>query len=204
MQRLRDLLAPLLARVADARARATMLRDRGSEIWGRLTPRDQQLVSWLSAAGGTLLLVGTVALCSSHLKTLRHAIDTRTKQLAQVREMHGRYSEEKSTLDALSSRLKTSSQPPRTFLEEKARESNVSSSLDGMRDLAAPPNDFFKSQVIEVKLKKVTIANVTRFLHKIESTGVGMTVRSLHLETNFQDPKYLNATVEVLALRSKE
>lgn len=203
-EKIRQLLAPLLSRWSEVSNRLLAWRDQGLDVWNRLSPRDQQLVAWLGSAGATLLLVLSIFLASSHLKTLRHSIETRTKQLTAVREMRTRYADEKSTLDSLSARLRTSSKPPRTFLEEKARESNVSSSLDGMRDLAAPPNDYFKTQVIEVKLKKVTVANLTRFLHKIASTGVGMSVRSLHVSTNFQDSKYLDATIEVLSLRPKE
>ena len=204
MQRLRELLAPVLAQLRDLRQRGITARDRGLDVWNRLTPRDQQLVSWVGSGLGTLLLVVTVLLASSHLSTLRKRIDVRTKQLVQVRDMRGQYNEEKSKLDSINAKLRANAGPPRTFLEEKAREVHVDGSLDGMRDLAAPPNDLFKSQVIEVKLKKVSIANVTRYLHKIETTGVGMSVRTLRLEPNFQDPKYLNATLEVLSLRPKE
>ena len=204
MQRLRELLAPVLAQLRDLRQRGITARDRGLDVWNRLTPRDQQLVSWVGSGLGTLLLVVTVFLASSHLSTLRKRIDVRTKQLVQVRDMRGQYNEEKSKLDSINAKLRANAGPPRTFLEEKAREVHVDGSLDGMRDLAAPPNDLFKSQVIEVKLKKVSIANVTRYLHKIETTGVGMSVRTLRLEPNFQDAKYLNATIEVLSLRPKE
>ncbi len=204
MERLRELLAPLFAQTAQLRARLQTTRDRGLDVWNRLSARDQQLVTWFGSAVGTLMLVVFVYFASAHLGTLRRAIDSRSRQLVQVREMRTQYSEEKLRLDQINSRLKASSGPPRTFLEEKARETHVDGSLDGMRDLAAPPNDLFKTQVIEVKLKKVSVANVTRYLHKIETTGVGVSVRSLRLEPNFQDVKYLNATIEVLSLRPKE
>lgn len=204
MQRLREIFAPLFARFAELRQRAATLRDRGMDVWNRLAPRDQQIVTWVGSALGALLLVGVVFLGTTHLSTLRKRIDTRTKQLVQVREMHSQYNEEKTKLDQINAKLRASSGPPRTFLEEKARDVHVDGNLEGIRELSAPPNDLFKSQVLEVKLKKVTVANVTRYLHKIETTGVGMSVRTLRLAPNFQDAKYLDATIEVLSLRPKE
>ena len=204
MQRLRELLAPVLARVNELRLRLAALRDRGLDVWNRLTPRDQQVITWVGSALGTVVAVSVIFLGSSHLATVRKRIDTRTKQLVQVRDMRSQYNDDKGRLDAINVKLRANAGPPRTFLEEKAREVHVEGSLDGMRDLTAPPNDLFKSQVIEVKLKKVSVANVTRYLHKIETTGVGMSVRTLRLEPNFQDAKYLNATIEVLSLRPKD
>src|SRR6476620_3966086 len=101
MQRLRELLAPLIARVNELRQRLAATRDRGLDVWNRLTPRDQQLITWVGSAAGTLLTVALIFAASSHLATVRKRIDTRTKQLVQVRDMRSQYNEEKGRLDSI-------------------------------------------------------------------------------------------------------
>ena len=85
MARLRELLQPLLTQWNAARSRVTALRDRGNDLWARLTPRDQQLMSWAGSAIGAVTLVLTIYFAAGHLAKLRHDIDLRGKQLALQR-----------------------------------------------------------------------------------------------------------------------
>lgn len=202
-QLFRRLLAPLDDRIRPLRARFDQTRERIADQWSRLSERDQQLVTILGT-GGTVLLVGLmVFLAAGHLSKLRSDIDKRAKVLDEIRDMRAEFQASNEKLRSLEARL-GSAPPPRSFLEEKARETNVGSNIESMEDRGSPPNDLFRTQLIEVRLKKVSLANVTRYLHKIESSGAGMSVRSLDLTPNFQDSKYLDARIQVLALRKKE
>ena len=197
MQKLREQWALLMRRWQT-------LREQGTELWGRLQPRDQQIVTVVAVAG-TVFLVGiVVVLCSAHLSRLHRDIGSRTKALNEIQSLRGEYMGEKQKLDALNIRLRQNGGEPKTFLEDKARELNIIGSIDSMQDRAAPPNDLFKAQLIEVNLKKISLANVSRFLYKIESGSAGMTVKSIELYPNFQDNKYLDGKLMVQALRPKE
>ncbi len=206
-ERIRQILqriwGPLEERIRPLRARFEQTRDRLADNWSRLSERDQQLVTILGT-GGSIFLAGLLFfLAAGHLSTLRSDIDKRAKVLDEIRDMRGEFQIANDKLKSLEARL-TTAPAPRSFLEEKARETNVGGNIESMEDRGSPPNDLFKTQLIEVRLKKVSLANVTRYLHKIESSGAGMSVRSLDLTPNFQDPKYLDARVQVLALRKKE
>lgn len=196
--------ASLRERIAKLRLRAAAAREKAQEGWGRLSERDQQIVT-VGGIGGSIVLFGLILFFAvGHLSTLRRDIDKRSKLVVEMREMRAEYRAAKDRLDAINNRLRANNAPPRSFLEEKAGEVNVKQSIESMEERAAPPNELFKAQVIEVRLKKVTLANLTRYLHKIESAGAGMTVRSLDASPNFQDAKYLDAKVQVQALRPKE
>ena len=202
-QLLRRILGPLEERIRPYRLRFDQTRDRVADNWSRLSERDQQLVTILGT-GGTIFLAGLIFfLAAGHLTKLRTDIDKRAKVLEEIRDLRGEFQIANDKLKSIESRLATAP-APRSFLEDKAREANVGSNIESMEDRGSPPNDLFKTQLIEVRLKKVSLANVTRYLHKIESSSAGMSVRSLDLTTNFQDPKYLDARVQVLALRKKE
>ncbi len=190
-------LGPVVARVSRA-------RERGADLWGRLPERDQRIVVSLGGALLAAVVLGGAFLGSSHQRKLENAIGSRTKQLEEVRTMRTEYRAMKDRLESIDQRLKASSGPPRSFLEEKARESRVDGGITSMEEKAAPPNEMFKTIAIDVRLKKVTLANVARYLHRIETTGVGMSVRTLDLSPNFQDGRYLDAKIQVLALRPKE
>lgn len=197
MQRLREQWAILMQRWQT-------LRERATELWGRLQPRDQQIVT-IVGVGGTVFLVGiVVALCSAHLSKLHRDIASRAKAMNEIHDLHAEYMGEKQKLDTLNIRLRQNGAEPKTFLEDKARELNIMGSIDSMQDRAAPPNDLFKAQLIEVNLKKISLANVSRFLYRIENGSAGMTVKSVELYPNFQDNKYLDGKLMVQALRPKE
>lgn len=182
--------------------RVSLYRERATEAWSRLSERDRKLATGLGIGVTLVFAVLSVYLATGHVQKLRFDIATRAKQLEEVREMRSDFRASKDRLEAVNAKLRANSLPPKSFLEEKARETRID--IQSMEDRAAPPNDLFKAQVVEVKMRKVTLANVARFLHKIESSGAGMSVQSLELIPNHQDPKYLDGKVHVLSLRPKE
>lgn len=183
-------------------SRIAVWRERANEAWSRMSERDRKLAAGLAAGFALVIAVTTVYLATGHVQKLRSDIALRAKQLEEVRELRADFRASKERLDSINAKLRVNSAPPKSFLEEKARETRVE--IQAMEDRAAPPNDLFKAQVVEVKIRKVTLANLTRFLHKIESSGAGMSVRSLEVVPHFQDNKYLDAKVHVLSLRPKE
>lgn len=184
------------------RNRLGIYRERGLEAWSRLSERDRKLGAGLGSGFALVITVLVVYLASGHVQRLNTDITVRAKQLEDVRAMRTDFKASKDKLDRINDKLKANSAPPKSFLEEKARETRVE--IQSMEDRAAKPNDLFKAQVVEVKIKKATLANVTRFLHKIESSGAGMSVQSFELVPHHQDNKYLDGKVYVLSLRPKE
>ena len=184
------------------RNRLAIYRERGLEAWSRLSERDRKLVAGLGSGVALVITVLVVYLASGHVQRLNTDITVRAKQLEDVRAMRTDFKASKDKLDRINDKLKANSAPPKSFLEEKARETRVE--IQSMEDRAAKPNDLFKAQIVEVKIKKATLANVTRFLHKIESSGAGMSVQSFELVPHHQDNKYLDGKVYVLSLRPKE
>lgn len=196
--------APLQARWTAFENRLATLRERVIENWSRLTERDQKILAF-AGTGGSILLAGLIVfLAANHLSTLRRDIDRRADLLEQVRDMRSEFRASKEKLDQINVRLRANAGPPRSFLEEKAGEVNVKGNIESMEERAAPPNDLFRAQVIEVRLKKVSLANLTRYLHKIESAAAGMSVRSLEVSPNFNEDSYVDARIHVQALRPKE
>lgn len=182
--------------------RLSLQRDRANETWSRMSERDRKLGAGLAIGVAVVMTVLVVYLATGHVAKLKSDIAVRAKQLEDVRDMRNDFRASKDKLDAINAKLRASSLPPKSFLEEKARETRVD--IQSMEDRAAPPNDLFKAQIVEVKVKKVTLANLTRFLHKIESSGAGMSVKSLELTPHHQDNKYLDGKLHVLSLKPKE
>lgn len=183
-------------------SRAAIWRERATDTWSRMSERDRRLAAGLGAGIALVIAVMTVYLATGHVRQLRSDIALRAKQLEEVRELRADFRASKERLDSINAKLRANSAPPKSFLEEKARETRIE--IQSMEDRAAPPNDLFKAQVVEVKIRKATLANLTRFLHRIESSGAGMSVRSLEVVPHYQDNKYLDAKVHVLSLRPKE
>lgn len=195
MNRLRQQWKDLLTRLS-------LQRDRANEAWSRMSERDRKLAAGLVVGVGLVITVLVVYLATGHVAKLKSDIAIRAKQLEDVRDMRTDFRASKEKLDQINAKLRASSLPPKSFLEEKARETRVE--IQSMEDRTAPPNDLFKAQIVEVKIKKVTLANLTRFLHKIESSGAGMSVKNLELVPHHQDNKYLDGKLHVLSLKPKE
>ena len=195
MNRLRQQWKELMSRLS-------LQRDRANEAWSRMSERDRKLAAGLGIGVSLVLTVLVVYLATGHVAKLKSDIAIRAKQLEDVRDMRTDFRASKDKLDQINAKLRASSLPPKSFLEEKARETRVE--IQSMEDRAAPPNDLFKAQIVEVKIKKVTLANLTRFLHKIESSGAGMSVKNLELVPHHQDNKYLDGKLYVLSLKPKE
>ena len=122
------------------RNRLAIYRERGLEAWSRLSERDRKLGAGLGSGVALVITVLVVYLASGHVQRLNTDITVRAKQLEDVRAMRTDFKASKDKLDRINDKLKANSAPPKSFLEEKARETRVE--IQSMEEAEASLMDY--------------------------------------------------------------
>jgi general secretion pathway protein M len=83
----------------------------------------------------------------------------------------------------------------RTTLETLATRAPVK--IESMEPQSSPANDRYRETKVEVGLKEVTLPQVVRYLHEIESTDQVLSVKTLRIRTRTDNPELLDVTFTV-------
>jgi type II secretory pathway component PulM len=167
------------------------LRERLSVWIAGLAPRERLL---LAAAGGALALVvvwlGAVLPMASALHGARARVDTAEQQLAVAQRVRDDLAVVQGRLGAVERRIR---EGPKgnlfTTLEELAAQSAVK--VESMEPQAAPSQDAYRETKVQVVLKRVTLAQVVNFLHKIEAAPQLLSVKSLRIRSRVENKEEL-------------
>lgn len=183
-------LAPLLARLDPLRER-----------WAGLGTRERYQVMAIGAILGLILVVVVVKGASASLNRLQASVAKRQATLSRIDDMSDRY----NSLTLQVSRLKTHTltEPVSTYVERKAKTVGVAESIDRIQNRASQEGDFFEEEVVEIRLKKISLSKLTTFMHAVEHAGKAARVQNIEIKPTFQDPRYLDVTMEIVGYRPK-
>jgi len=187
-EKVSEQLTPLLARLDPLRAQ-----------WSRMSPKDQKSAMILAGIVSFTLLGLLIRGAQSELKSLNKSIESRQQAVERIENRTQEYDSLTRELNGLKARGLTARLS--TFIEEKARESKIADQLDKIQDQRSEDTEFFNETVVEVRLKKVSLSGLTRFMHAVEQSGKAARVQSLRVKPTFQDPRYLEATLEVVGYK---
>jgi type II secretory pathway component PulM len=159
------------------------LRERLSVWLAGLAPRERLL---LAAAGAVFTLVvvwlGAVLPMTSALHRAQARAETAEQQLVVAQRVHDDLAAVQGRLGAVERRIR---EGPKgnlfTTLEELAAQSAVK--VESMEPQAAPAQDAYRETKVQVVLKRVTLAQVVNFLHKIEAAPQLLSVKSLRIRS---------------------
>ena len=174
------------------------------EWWGRLravldqlSPRERWLVG---AVGGLfavlLLLLAVVSPLRAALERGRERAAAAEQQLTVALALRRELDEVQGRLAHVEQRIR---EGPRgnlfTTLESLARESAVK--VDSMQPQTVPGDAAYRETKVEVKLEGVSLAQLSNYLHRIESAPQLLSVKSLRIRTRSDKPDLLDVTFTV-------
>ncbi len=85
-----------------------------------------------------------------------------------------------------------------SFLERLASEAGVKGNITNMKPSSSKSKDStYTISKVEMKLKKVTLSRITKFLHKVETTGNMVVIRRLSLSRTGKKEPYIDAILQV-------
>lgn len=130
---------------------------------------------------------------------------TARRQLADLRTMQQEYQRQKSVADTINSQLKRQ-QNFAIFsrLEELAGQTGIRSKILHMKPTVTTPSEVYSEESVEVKMEGVTLEQLVRYLHSVESSPQLLKIKRLEIKPRLDNRQILAATFRVSAFTLKE
>ena len=166
----------------------------------RLNPRER----WVVVGGAIVLglLFVWFALLSPYLATLT----TLDRKIAAAQRNLVRVSAMSEQIVQLRQRLATADQrtssgrPLFSQVESLTEQTGVREQLLAMRPQAATTQGEFRQQLVEIRLEKLSLAQLVKLLHAVEYRSGGVQVKSLRVKPRFENRSELDASMVLMSL----
>ncbi len=135
-------------------------------------------------------------------KALRAEIEVLEKRLYEMKELSGEFLNIKKRLDYYKQRVYKKEESPAVALESVLQSIGLKDRVLLIKPLPLRNSGNFKLYPFEVKLKRVTISELVRFLYYIDSEDRNFIVRNLRLSREFSSPQRLSVVAELVALET--
>lgn len=174
------------------------LIERLRAAWESLNPREQLLVG--IAGGGVVLTVLAFAVVmpiAGMADRASQRVDNAEQQIVMMARLSREYAELDSRLRGVEQRIKSQQgrQNIRTLLENLAKESAVR--INSMEERQASSSDEYNETKVEVSLKNVSLNQVVKYLHNIETSPQQLSVKSLRVKGRQDQSQLLDVSFSV-------
>lgn len=163
------------------------------ERWERLSPRERTLVS---AMGATFIAMATIIsgfLITDGLATVEEHNSDARQALHDLETQRESYLRAKAKASQLETRLGKTPVALQGFLEQVAKEVGVE--IPEANEEAPQVGKQFTTRSVQLRLKQVTLENLTRFLRGIETGPNLVVVSAVNVRT--RDDKHVELEVEL-------
>ncbi len=133
------------------------------------------------------------------VKKLDRKIVAHKKNLVKVEEMGNQIVQLRKQLASVDSRKK-SKRPLFSQVENLTEQTGVREQLFSMRPQPATTQGKFKQQLVEIKLKKITLSQLVKLLHAVEYRSGGIQVKSMRVRPRFEDRSILDVNMVLMSL----
>jgi general secretion pathway protein M len=166
----------------------------------RLNPRER----WVVLAG-LLVLAGLIAwygLLNPYLSTMRSlerkiaASETNLERVTQMSEQILQLRQQLASAD----RQQSGGRPLFSQVESIAEQTGVREQLLAMRPQPATTQGEFRQQLVEIRLEKLSLAQLVKLLHAIEYQSGGVQVKSLRVKPGFDNRSELAVNMVLMSL----
>jgi general secretion pathway protein M len=175
-------------------------------FWQNLQSRERLFIGGAGAALVLFLIFKlTIDPLFKYSADLDRQIVTARRQLTELRTMQQEYQRQKSVVDSINSQLKK--QPNFAIfsrLDELASQTGIRNKILQINPLVSAPSDVYKEELVEVKLQDVTLEQLVRYLHQVESSPQLLKIKRLEIKPRIDNRQILNATFRVSAFTLKE
>lgn len=170
--------------------------------WTSLDDRQRRLAVFAAAGLLVFLLLALVVFPLWDAKDrLGKSITANTKKLEEMKVLDAEF----AASDAQIARIKravAARRPEFTLfghLEKKAAAAGVKGSIRQMNSLPGVRSASFEENLIDLKLDKITIAQLADFLYQIESPEEMISIRRISVEKMKESPEYLSVQLLVVS-----
>lgn len=176
--------------------------ERLRAAWGRLSGRERVLVSAVTVLFALLfvmLVVVNPLLAAS--ESARSRTQAAVRELEAVEAMRAELDEVQGRLSTVERRIRESPQGNIfTTLESLASQSGLK--VDSMEPQTSPSSDAYRETKVQVTLKGVSLAQLTDYLHRIESARQLLSIKSLRIRTRPDGSALLDVNFSVSSFQA--
>lgn len=168
-------------------------------FWSQLTPRDRVALSIGTAVVlVTALVFGVIAPYRSALSSLDTKIARRQTQVQEVANLGAEYRKLQRQLNEAEGRLSRNQNFSLfTFLEAAVGRVATKENLVYMRPQPPVSKEGYREESVEIKLEKLRLDQLVRFLYAVESAEAWLQVKNLRVRTRFDNKSLLDAVMTV-------
>ncbi len=146
----------------------------------------------------TVIFLGVVLPYRNAMTRLDGKIASRQKQVQQIQELRQEYLLLQQQLSKAEGRLdKARNFSLFSFVEATAARVASKENLVYMRPQTGSAQEGFREESVEIKLEKLHLDQLVRFLYSFESADAALQVKSLRIRTRFDDHSQLDAVMTV-------
>lgn len=174
------------------------------ELWNKLDAKQRKLV-----AGAALFVLFALMMELAVFpfweakKKLDRSIDVNQKKLTAVKKL----SEESNRLESKISAIRRTSSlrgPNFTlfsYLEKKATQANVRGRIKYMNSSRGTQSGAFEESLIDMKLDKMTVKQLTDFLYYAESPADLVRIKKISINKMKENPEYLSVQLQISSIQ---
>lgn len=167
-----------------------------------LDPREKKIVG-----GGVfflLLLLVWFVLVNPYFEamaSLDRRISAQQHSLVKVEKMGNTIIQLRQQLASIGAAQKES-RPLFSRVESLTEQTGVREQLLSMRPQPATTQGDFRQQLVEIRLEKISLAQLVKLLHAVEYRSGGVQVNSMRVKPRFEDRSILDVNMVLMSLES--
>lgn len=166
----------------------------------KLSPREKTiLISGLIAAIAIILYGSVLAPVVDRYTGLDRMIKQKGVQYNDILRLKAEYNslkKEHAELEKAASRTREGFSPL-TFMEGVGAQARIKDRVISMKPILTPIGGDYRESSVEVKIERIVLEQIMRYLHIIEGSDYPLRVKTLHLKSRFDDPGMMDASVTV-------
>jgi len=166
----------------------------------KLSNREKIIViAGLTGAVAIILYGSVLSPIIDRYTSLERVIRQKESEYKDILQLKGEYTalqKEYRELEKAASRTREGFSPL-TFMENVSVQARIKDKVVSMKPILTPMTGDFRESSIEVKIEKIVLEQIMRYLHIIESSEYPLRIKTLHLKSRFDDPGLMDASVTV-------
>jgi len=167
----------------------------------KLAQREKNLIAAAVCIVVAALLLQLVVLpVIDNRRRMQRGIEAKSEALRTIATLSGEYTRFQE--DALGTKQRLAERQKNftlfSYLEKAAGEAAVKKHIKYMKPSASTVRGPFKESMVEMKLEKVTLQQLTGYLQKIESSADIVSIRRISIQSGKGEDGYLDAVLQVL------
>jgi general secretion pathway protein M len=175
------------------------------QFWEQLTKRQKYtVIAGVVFVTAALLIQFAVFPYLDARQKMRSAINKSEKTLREIAALGVEYGILRQRSEEIRGVIKQ--RPPGfalfSYLEKRASDAGVKSHIKSINPMKSSTEGAYEETVVEIKLDKLTMKQLTDFLYSVESREDLVRIRKMSVGKMKESPEYLSALIQVVTYQS--